>query len=284
MNRLTLNVSMLERYNKDWTGIMKDLKGEAKATDEKEYARAAEGDEGFIEAIIAGNEVVARLKARITFISRKRDKVNLEASHVSTLTSSQAGMIEHAAVQASHAAVQESLSLTQLTPRTLDTSLSADTAMHLPVLVSASTSCSTGCGGCHLGQESRATLDHSTKVSTVQSQVLLIPELEDQLDFHLMVHNKMPLNFLHTVISMNNDSDLSVRSQYKTQVESVQIVCFKEGIFSSLVTKLAAQTPIVTTNNSKCGRVVSFLGLLLFSVSIDTNLSYENTKLTLTLS
>ena len=113
---------------------MKDLKGEAKATDEKEYVRAAEGDEGFIEAIIAGNEVVARLKARITFISRKRDKVNLEASRVSTLTSSQAGMIEHAAVQASHTAVQESLSLTQLTPRTLDTSLSADTAMCLPKL------------------------------------------------------------------------------------------------------------------------------------------------------
>ena len=106
---------------------MKDLKGEAKATDEKEYARTAEGDEGFIEAIITGNGVVARLKARITFISRKRDKVNLEASRVSTLTSSQAGMIEHVAVQASRAAVQESLSLTQLTPRTLDTSLSADT-------------------------------------------------------------------------------------------------------------------------------------------------------------
>ena len=69
MNRLTLNVSMLERCNKDWTRIMKDLKGEAKATNEKEYACAAEGDEGFIEAIITGNEVVARLKARITFIS-----------------------------------------------------------------------------------------------------------------------------------------------------------------------------------------------------------------------
>ena len=43
-------------------------------------------------------------------------------------------MIEHIAVQASCAAVQESLSLTQLTPRTLDTSLSADTAMRLPKL------------------------------------------------------------------------------------------------------------------------------------------------------
>ena len=41
INRLTLSVSMLERCNKDWIGIMKDLKGEAKATNEKEYARVA---------------------------------------------------------------------------------------------------------------------------------------------------------------------------------------------------------------------------------------------------
>ena len=43
-------------------------------------------------------------------------------------------MIEHTAVQASSAAVQESLPLTQLTPRTLGTSFSADTAMRLPKL------------------------------------------------------------------------------------------------------------------------------------------------------
>ena len=69
INKLTINISMLERCNKDWTGIMKDLKGEAKPTDEKEYARAAEGGRGFIEAIIVGNKVVARLKAKITFVS-----------------------------------------------------------------------------------------------------------------------------------------------------------------------------------------------------------------------
>jgi len=51
-----------------------------KSNDEKEYVCVGEGDEGFIEAIFVGNEVVARLKARITYISRKRNKVNLEAS------------------------------------------------------------------------------------------------------------------------------------------------------------------------------------------------------------
>ena len=39
MNKLTINISMLERCNKDWTGIMKDLKGKAKVTDENEYTR-----------------------------------------------------------------------------------------------------------------------------------------------------------------------------------------------------------------------------------------------------
>ena len=131
INKLTINISILKRCNKDWTGIMKDLKGKAKATDEKEYAHAAEGVKGFIEAVIIGNEVVARLKARITFISQKRDKVNLEASRVSTLTSSQASMIEHAAVQASRAAVQESLSFSQRSTQPLDTSLSASTALRL---------------------------------------------------------------------------------------------------------------------------------------------------------
>ena len=134
INKLTINISMLERCNKDWTGIMKDLKSEAKATDEKEYARAAEGGEGFIEPTIVGNEVAARLKAKITFISRKRDKVNWEASRVSTLTSSPASMIEHAAVQASRAAIQESLSFSQMSARPLGTSSSADTAMRLPKL------------------------------------------------------------------------------------------------------------------------------------------------------
>ena len=32
INKLKINVSMLERCNKDWTGIMMDSKGKAKAT------------------------------------------------------------------------------------------------------------------------------------------------------------------------------------------------------------------------------------------------------------
>jgi len=72
MNRLMLNISMLKRCNKGWTRLMKDLKGEAKATDEKE---CTEGDEGFIKAIIAGNEAVAGLNA---LFLKKCDKLNLK--------------------------------------------------------------------------------------------------------------------------------------------------------------------------------------------------------------
>ena len=43
-------------------------------------------------------------------------------------------MIKHAAVQASCAAVQDSLSFAQKSTQPLDTSLSADTTMHLPNL------------------------------------------------------------------------------------------------------------------------------------------------------
>ena len=46
INKLTINISVLERCNKNWTGTMKDFKGEAKATNEKEYAHAAKAAEG----------------------------------------------------------------------------------------------------------------------------------------------------------------------------------------------------------------------------------------------
>ena len=51
INRLSTNSLLLERCNKDWSNILKDatLKGEAKATEEREYARATEGEGSFIE-------------------------------------------------------------------------------------------------------------------------------------------------------------------------------------------------------------------------------------------
>ena len=44
MNRLSTNGLLLERYNQDWSNILKDLKGEAKANEKREYAKAMEGE------------------------------------------------------------------------------------------------------------------------------------------------------------------------------------------------------------------------------------------------
>ena len=38
INRLSTNSLLLERCNKDWANILKDAKGEVKATEEREYA------------------------------------------------------------------------------------------------------------------------------------------------------------------------------------------------------------------------------------------------------
>ena len=63
-------------YDKDWSNIIKEVKGEAKVNEEKEYARVTDGKTGLIELMFNTNEVISRLKARVTIISRKREQVN----------------------------------------------------------------------------------------------------------------------------------------------------------------------------------------------------------------
>ena len=48
---INTNISLLERCNRDWAGLLMDLK------EEKEYQRAAEGSEGYIEVLMEANEV-----------------------------------------------------------------------------------------------------------------------------------------------------------------------------------------------------------------------------------
>ena len=84
LNRLTTNVSLLEKCNKDWSNVLKEAKGDAKATEEKEYSRATDGETGFIELMFAANEVISRLKARVTLISRKRTSQLPENAHLNT--------------------------------------------------------------------------------------------------------------------------------------------------------------------------------------------------------
>ena len=79
-NRISTNITLLEKCNNDWSNILKELKDDAKVTEEREYARASEGEDGLIEVLLNGKEILARLKARITIILRKREQIALQAT------------------------------------------------------------------------------------------------------------------------------------------------------------------------------------------------------------
>ena len=53
---------------------------QSRVTEEREYARVTEGEDGLIETLLNGKEVLARLKARITIILRKREHIVLPAT------------------------------------------------------------------------------------------------------------------------------------------------------------------------------------------------------------
>ena len=76
-----------------------------------------------------------------------------------------------------------------------------------------------------------------------------------------MTYNILLLFYLLYSISTNKGSGLLVLSQYNTQAESVSNICFKLGTepCNSLITKLAAWTPIVMASNSNRGPLFSSL-------------------------
>ena len=53
-NRISTNIALLEKCNNDWSNILKELKDDAKVTEEREYARASEGEDGLIEVLLNG--------------------------------------------------------------------------------------------------------------------------------------------------------------------------------------------------------------------------------------
>ena len=71
-NRISTNIALLEKCNNDWLNILKELKDNAKVTEEHKYAPICEGEDGLIEALLTGNKVLARLKTRIMLILQKR--------------------------------------------------------------------------------------------------------------------------------------------------------------------------------------------------------------------
>ena len=66
IQRLSTNIALLERSNKEWTMLLTELlKDEEKLAEEKEYLWAAEGDDELIELLLNSNETVVRLQGRL---------------------------------------------------------------------------------------------------------------------------------------------------------------------------------------------------------------------------
>ena len=73
--RININVSLLERCNRNWSSLLKDLKNEDRSKKEKEHQRVAEGSEGYIEILMDTNEMVARLQSWLKLIARARTQI-----------------------------------------------------------------------------------------------------------------------------------------------------------------------------------------------------------------
>ena len=78
LQRLSTNVALLEKCNDEWKSLLgsKDLKGDSKTVEEKEYAWAIEGEGGIIELQLDAREVIiiARLQARLNRILRAHER------------------------------------------------------------------------------------------------------------------------------------------------------------------------------------------------------------------
>ena len=124
INRLSSNFPILQRCNKDWsTLILKEVKGEVKATEEREYTCIAEGEEGSIEVILVANDTLARLKARITLILRKHEQAFCLRPLTSSSQEQLQPIVKQAAVQVTRVVIQESLSHSCTQNDTTDTSI-----------------------------------------------------------------------------------------------------------------------------------------------------------------
>jgi len=86
--RLKNSVSILERCNRDWSSVLKDLKGEEKEVkEEKELQKMVDGNEGYVELLLDAGESVARLETRLKRISTEQEKIKANSSRDVKLSS-----------------------------------------------------------------------------------------------------------------------------------------------------------------------------------------------------
>ena len=76
LQRLSTNVTLLEKCNDEWKSLLgsKDLKGDSKTVEEKEYASAIEGEGRITELQLNAREVIAHLQARLNRILRTQER------------------------------------------------------------------------------------------------------------------------------------------------------------------------------------------------------------------
>ena len=70
LQRITANINLLERCNSDWFALLKELKGDKKVVEEREYSWAAEGDDGLIELLPDSKEMASCLNALLARVTR----------------------------------------------------------------------------------------------------------------------------------------------------------------------------------------------------------------------
>jgi len=65
VERITGTCSLLERCNRDWVNVLKDLRGEEKT-------KFSEGSEGFVEVMLDASEMGMHLQLKLRSITRAR--------------------------------------------------------------------------------------------------------------------------------------------------------------------------------------------------------------------
>ena len=67
-------ITLLERCNNDWLTLLKELKGDEKGIEEKEYLWAAEGEGGLIELLLDSKEMASCLQARLAKVTKLQER------------------------------------------------------------------------------------------------------------------------------------------------------------------------------------------------------------------
>jgi len=68
IHRICTNMSLLEQCNNKWIKLLKELEGEQKQKEEKEYSWVEDDSDGIIELLLDSKETVSCLEAQLTLV------------------------------------------------------------------------------------------------------------------------------------------------------------------------------------------------------------------------